>query len=743
MIINSITTRNQSNERIVRFDDRFTTPARFHRILDNTGYLSLFLSRSSVLEANDIIASVAISVSPMVATASQQPPVQRPGLGLLANDNSATRQSGIVATIQGMASQRFRAASLVAASSIMTAKMSIDTVRANLTVAYDEYVLPQVTEHGSVATPTPSQYYDTLFVERLDPGSVTSRAVGGRVEDTALLTIDDASISGVNILPEWLLITLTSYDGNGVYVGKDAVRVATRTLLLEHDTALRRKQRPPTVTAQLSYENPGQITLAVVAEGATKLYSTDLDPGSVLQDSGKTVSQLVGAAPGNGTALALFSNHLAQSNENASIYRAVDSLGRFAGVLLGGQLSTSCVQASLSLSRTSDGVLVEMLNIPPSIAYVKIFRRANTVDQLFDSSRPDSLVFSEQTTGLPIDLSFTDRLEQSVSNVARPTNCTYYAVCTDNKGNETKTRESTILLDPSSGAVGFAKPVVTGLTTRFVQASNTFDVSFQLTFDITQETTTADLLKILTAQGIVQYYSDDIDPARLAELVTAKVVLRNMISGQEINLGIHGQNALVTASGLTPSYYKLEMITTIRKPETSIDSFVATGFSTPRAGLGNAATYQYRPSVTMNPAGILNGTIVPSGSKDQPNAAYEKYTGDSALVGFFVDATYLPLDLLAASKPTIVQKQMTGVPVTPALERVSWQIDKPTAASSISHFTVWRSGELRGVIAGAATNNGTYSFFDTPATAAANGQYQVFGWLFDGTVMAGSDTLPR
>ncbi len=725
MIINSLS-RNNSNEGIIRFDERFTTPVILSRIEDGTGYLALFMNRASVTNSNDI-ASVTVTVAQITSGISSQ-------LALL-----GSRQS-ISQLIQTAQSQTFQTASSVSANNLLTVKLSIETLRANLGTMYSEYVVPDA---ALTLLKTKSTFFEDIFLRRNDPGTVGSARIGAPVDDTAMIVLNQAGIAEIasSTGSEWYLVTINSYNGNGIFVGKDVVRVSKKTLLLEHEITKKRAQLPPSLSAHRQ-ENPGVVSLAVRSEASTKIFNIDLNPGSLLQDTGGNSAVYAGQSYANSnTATVIASNHLAQSSENVAIYRAVDSLGRFAGAVVGGMMSTTCVQASLSLSRTDDGVLIELLNVPANVSCVNIYRYSNTIDQEF-GEQTSTLLLSQQTTGTPIDVSMTDRLDQSISTVARSMYYTYYAVCTDTRGNQTRTRNSTILIDPSSVAIGFAKPVVDGLATQYVQQNNTFNLSFELGFDIAQETVTSELVKILTAQGLIQYYSSDIDPKQLAQLVTAKTTLRNMVTGEEIFLGVYGQGSTVTYSGLQPSYYKLEMITTVRNPQTSIDAYVATGYSTPRPGSSFTIPFQYTPATTLNPTALLTGTLAPSsGSNVVPTKTYERYTGNSALVGFFVDATYVPIDLMTASKPVISQKQSTGVFVTPTLEKITWQIDKPNVANSISHFVVWRDGKLRAVIAGSSASNGVYSFYDTPATAKINGVYGVVGWLLDGTVLAGSDTI--
>lgn len=726
MIINSLS-RTNSGEGIIRFDERFTTPVTLNRIaLDGTGYLSLFMNRASVADSSDV-ASVTVTVAQATPGNSNQ-------LAVL-----GSRQS-ISELIQTTQSQTFRAASSISANNLLTVKLSVETLRANMGTVYIEYVVPH---EISTLLKTKSVFYEDIFLRKTDPGAVGSVRIGTPVDDTAMIVLNQAGVSQIasSTGSEWYLVTISSYNGSGIFVGKDVVRVSKKTLLLEHEITKKRAQLPPALSAQQQI-NPGVVSLAVRSEATTKLFNIDLNPGSLLQDTGGNSVVYAGQSYANSnTATVIASNHLAQSSENVAIYRAVDSLGRFAGAVVGGMMSTTCVQASLSLSRTDDGVLIELLNVPANVSGVKIYRYSNTIDQEF-GEQVGTLLLSQQTTGTPIDVSITDRLDQSISTVARSMYYTYYAVCIDIKGNQTQTRNATILIDPSSVAIGFAKPVVDGLTTQYVQQSNTFNLSFELSFDITQETATSELVKILTAQGLIQYYSSDIDPKQLAQLVTAKTTLRNMVTGEEIFLGVYGQGSTVTYSGLQPSYYKLELITTVRNPQTSVDAYVATGYSTPRPGNSFATPFQYSPAITLNPTALLTGTVVPSsGSNTVPTKTYERYTGNSALVGFFVDATYVPIDLMAASKPVITQKQLTGVFVTPTLEKITWQIDKPNVANSISHFVVWRDGKPRAVIAGSSASNGVYSFYDTPVTAKTNGTYGVVGWLLDGTVLAGSDTI--
>lgn len=724
----------------VQFDRRFTTPVRFSKLAASNlsptaqqAFIGLFLDPDSVFSgvAESGIASLMITVTPSSTGVEA-------GIGDVSLPALSSRRSGSISqAIQGAPVGAFRAASRLSASSLLTVNMSMETVRSSITTAYAQYVLPLTHEAARLPT-TKEGFYDAVFVRRQDPGSVSSfETVSGPVSDSYLLELVGTSIEDVDSLPEWVFVTITSYDGNGVFIGKSAVRVNTRLMRSEHDITAKRSILPPVITA--GNDRKGNVTANVVSQDgvAAKLYTTNIAAGSLLQDTGTTESTFLGMVPGNVSKVSgLVSAHLAQSSENLAIYRAVDSLGRFTGTLLGGELNLTCTQASLSLSRTNDGVLIQLLNVPANTSFVKIYRYSNTIDQEF-GEQEGTLVLSQPTTGTPVDVSLTDRLEQSISVVARPVYHTYYAECTDNKGNVTTTRNATILIDPSSGALGFAKPTVTGLINTYSPQSNSFTLTFQLGFDVAQETTTTELVKVLTAQGLIQYYGSDIDPNKLTEMMTAKVTLRNMTTGEEAGLGVYGKDATVNATDLSPGYYSVELITTVRKPETSIDTYSAIGYSTPRPGNSDKKQFQYLPAVSINPAGLLNGALVPSGSA-RPNLDYQKYTGASAITGYFVDATYIPVDMFAATKPSIVQKQMQAVAVTPVLEKVSWQVDKSTTTGAISHFVVRRKNQIRGIIAGNATTT-LFTFHDTPESATENGQYAVTGYLFDGTVMAGSD----
>ncbi len=702
-------------------------PVRLAALVDDTATFTVFLNRESVDQATGVVASVAISCTAsgsgeVFARSNVLPP------GFLSSRN-------IASTIQSSSTLAFGSASAYMAASLLSVKFSMEVLQSRLSAASVQYVLPKNPNKQDK-----QGFYDSVFIEGKDPGSVEDYAqLNELLADTSSLTLLESKLESYSALPEWIFFKLTSYDGNGSYLGAAGVRINTKTLLQEYQITQQRTQLPPLITASSPNSNKGTVGIVVRAEKPARLYSVPVEAGSLLQDTGKTNAEFIGLSQPSGVLASFRAKHLAESEDNLSIYRAMDSLGRFTGQLVGGKLNTTCNQASLSLSRTNDGILVELLNIPANISFVRIYRRSGTIDQAFNAETDGTLILSKQTTGSPVDVSVTDLLDQSISVVARSMYYTYYAECIDRNGNVYTTRETTILIEPSSDALGFAKPTVSALATAFNPQTKKFSMSFQLVFEIAQDTVTTELVKVLTAQGLIQYYSDEIDPAKLTQMITAKVTLRNMVTGEETYLGVHGTGATISTADLVPGYYKLELITTIRKAETSIDSYTENGLSTPRPGTGERMTYQYYPSVSANPNGLLGGNLVPSGSV-QPNTMYQMFTGNSGLIGYFVDATYIPVDLFAATKPSIVQKQTAAVAISPVLVRVSWQIDKADSASSISHFMIYRSGQLRGIMAGSASNNTTYVFYDTPEASAPAERYKIVGFLFDGTVVAGSDT---
>lgn len=739
MIINSLLEATQKSTNTVRFDGRFTTPVRLWRKAarpedgETVGYLELFLDRESINTNRAVVASISVTVS---AHRNQPTPSPTTAVSVV----NGARRSVFSNVIQSLPAQTFNSASVQAANSLMNVKLSADVLSARLSEATVQYVLPA----GNTMPKDKSAFYHCIFVNRSDPGSVGEyEVIDQLVTDTSMIRLSEAGIPAFDSLPEWVFVTISSYDGKGIYLGSSSVRVNTKVLATEHDLATLRSFPQPLIGAARDITaSSGDVVVTVhQSPDATRLFGIDLAPGSLLQDDGNTTSTFLGFAPPAGARVTLQSSHLAQSPGNMAIYRAVDALGRFTGTLVGGMLDTSCFQASISLSRTADGVLVELLNVPANVSFVKVYRRSFQVDDqaMNTVGEPDTLVFSQPTTGVPVDTSFVDILDQAISVVARPTYYTYYAECIDSAGNVATTRESTILVEPSFVALGLAKPVVSGLQTAYNSQTSRSSLTFQLSFDVTQDTVTTELVRILSAQGLIQYYADQIDPNQLVQMMTAKVTLLNMVSGEEVGLGAYGQGSTITANDLVPGYYRLELVTTARKAETAIDTYVATGKSTPRPGTGNTVTYQYMPAMFLNPASILDGTLAPSSSA-QPNVIYQTFTGNSALVGYFVDATYIPVDLFTASKPSIVQKQTTAVAVSPVLERISWQVDKSDTTNAISHFLVHRDGRLRGIVAGSVSNNTGYVFYDTPTVAGKAGQYKVVGYLFDGTVMAGSDS---
>lgn len=732
MIISKLPPSTVKASSPIQFDERYVAPVRIASLVEDTATFVVFLSRESVERSNGTVSSITISCTERSAGESVGEPLRLGELGLVPRSLSNT--------IQSTSALAFGSAAAYAASDLIAVKLSMEVLQGRLEAVMARYVLPKPIRSQDGLSK--QDFYDMVFVSGKDPGSFLDYETKADLIDTTYaLTLTEGKIENYSTLPEWVFFKLTSYDSSGVYAGTASVRINTKTLIQEYRIVQQRSQPPPILTVSQP-DSSGLINLVVLAEKPAKLYSVAIEPGSLLQDTGKVYSEFIGMSQTGGAIAGFRSKHLAESSANLSIYRAVDSLGRFTGQIVGGKLNSTCSQASLSMSRTNDGILVELLNVPANTSFVRIYRKSNTIDQVFDIGLAGTLILSKQTTGTPVDISVTDTLDQSISVVARPIYYTYYAECIDNNGNVLKTRESTLLIEPSSAALGFAKPTVSGLSTIFNPQTKKFEMTFQLGFDIAQDTVTTELVKVLAAQGLIQYYSDEIDPAKLTEMITAKATLRNMVTGEETFLGIHGINAIVAAGDLTPGYYKLELITTIRKAETAIDTYVLTGRSTPRPGTGAMMTYQYRPAVSANPSGLLGGNLVPSDS-NQPNAAYQMFTGNSSLIGYFVDATYVPIDLFTSQKPSIVQKQTIASAVSPILEKITWLIDKSDSASSISHFMIYRSGVLRGVVAGNASNNTTYVFYDTPSALASPGQYRVVGYLFDGTIVAGSDVIDR
>lgn len=272
--------------------------------------------------------------------------------------------------------------------------------------------------------------------------------------------------------------------------------------------------------------------------------------------------------------------------------------------------------------------------------------------------------------------------------------------------NESRYRYSCSFLDvngqelPTSGLteVYYRRPTVSYTTVAVDQPTITntagaFDVSFRVSYTVSDRLEDT-VSRLLSNQGLAQYYGADINRDRLKDLLVTKVELKDLTTNDLAFLGYtDGQfTQSTTGYGLLtkPGKYRYVLTTFVRPPVSLLEGVKKTANSTPRpSATGAPKTYTYSPFNLNNPFGLQTGT----NPKTSGNEFISLYGMSQFEFGAITDITEVAVNL---TPPVPVVANLRAHLANSKSVELTWSLSG--AQDEVSHFIIRRENAQTGKV---------------------------------------------
>lgn len=331
-----------------------------------------------------------------------------------------------------------------------------------------------------------------------------------------------------------------------------------------------------------------------------------------------------------------------------------------------GKLCLRSIEPTIFASTSSNGVLLEVSNIPTDVISVQIYKKKIGTTQNYSLVGTPFFTQSKSETYTVTDVAVSDQsVYEYVIEVSRKNGLV-----------ERLSRTKTIVRYIATTTSLFSTQLN---NSKVVQTGNDLDVSFLITTTI-QETQQALLKQRLDSAGLGIYYQDFIDPEDLGKIFVYKIIRFNITENVIEDLGFtatpefsdlnqsKSNNASTVKLGCE---YRYVVQTFLRQPDTMLPTFQVDKTA------DNGQSYSYKPYEWQTPSTLRSGTFTLNGSYSSLFSQSEFEIGELAVESTITVSTTQNLASIFNQKAT---------KLLPNVVKLSWSINGSN--QDIEHFIV-------------------------------------------------------